>query len=184
MERKEGYVTKNAKKAIAKVRKEFAPKTLTETISEAMEKAVDVASNVFSNTRNLIHSAEAKHNVDLLEYCTEGPGAEAYMNYLHSINDTGKIEKMYKLDEMRADKQIIEGIKAKIRTEHTALVVLDEGKYLVKILNDTQIYSDTTLPENLRGKLGLLKLVEPKQFISNTGFRASDEIFIIDLAQA
>jgi hypothetical protein len=185
MERKEGYVTKDAKKAIAKVRKEFAPKTTKEIIDEAREKASDVARTVWIQTDSQMRKATGTIQAGALDFFANGPGLEIYKSYLRADrpDDAKVLEAMDKTVELSLELMTIKNVKDKMG-EGTALVVLDEGKYLVKILNDTQIYSDTTLPENLRGKLGLLKLVEPKQFISNTGFRASDEIFIIDLAQA
>jgi hypothetical protein len=50
---------------------------------------------------------------------------------------------------------------------------------MVKIGQDVQIYDDNTLPESMRGKLGMLKLVEAEHFISSVGCRINDEIFVV-----
>jgi len=185
MTRKEAYVTADQKKAIAKVRKEFAPKTTSEIVAEAMEKAVDGARSVHSTTNHQTHKAIGLVHAGALEFFTEGPGAEIYKSYLHADRpeDSKVLTAMDKIVELQAEMMTIESVKDKIGKEGTALVVLDEGKYLVKILADLQLYNDTTLPENLRGKLGLLKLVQLNQFVSNAGFRVSDEVFVIDLGE-
>jgi hypothetical protein len=75
----------------------------------------------------------------------------------------------------------IEGIKTAMGAKKSALIVVDEGKYLVKINDNVQLYDDTTLPAEFRGKLGLLKLVNEKQFITDVGCRVNKEIYVLKL---
>lgn len=184
MQRKGSYTTTDAKKAIAKVKKEFAPKTRSEIIIEAMEEAANVAASVFHTSGADVTRLTGRLNVNVLDFFREGPGAQMYTEYLRNTNDTEALGLMYKLDESKSEMMTIDSVRQKLGTTDTALVVVDEGKYLVKIATDVQSYSDNTLPENMRGKLGLLKLVEPNQFVSSAGFRVSDEVFVVDLAQA
>jgi len=58
---------------------------------------------------------------------------------------------------------------------------VDEGKYLVKTDDNVQLYDDTTLPVKFREKLGLLKLVNEKQFVTDVGCRVSKEIYVLKL---
>ena len=186
MERKEGYVTKDAKKAIAKVRKEFAPKTTKEIIDEAREKASDVARTAWMTIDSQMRRATGIIQNGALNFFADGPGLEIYKSYLHADrpDDAKVLGAMNKTVELSLELMTIKNVKDKMGGKETALVVLDEGKYLVKIVDDLQMYSDTTLPQELRGKLGLLKLVQPNQFVSSAGFRVSEEVFVIDLAQA
>jgi hypothetical protein len=186
LERKEGYVTKDAKKAIAKVRKEFAPKTTKEIIDEAREKASDIARTVWIQTDSQMRRATGTIQAGALNFFADGPGLEIYKSHLRADrpDDAKVLEAMDKTVELSLELMTIKNVKDKMGGQGTALVVLDEGKYLVKIVDDLQMYSDTTLPQELRGKLGLLKLVQPNQFVSNAGFRVSEEVFVIDLAQA
>jgi len=45
------------------------------------------------------------------------------------------------------------------------------------------LYDDNTLPQEMRGKLGMLKLVEAEQFVTDTGCRINDETFILILEE-
>jgi hypothetical protein len=58
-------------------------------------------------------------------------------------------------------------------------VVKDGGKYLVKVGDDVQLYDDNSLPEIMRGRLGMLKLVEAEYFIEGVGCRVNDEVFVV-----
>jgi hypothetical protein len=184
MDRKDFYVTSDPKKAIAKVRKEFAPKTTKEIVEEAIEKAADVSHRVHIDTYGEFRKLNAMVQKEIIEFFTNGPGMEVYKSYLHPDRPEDKkiLVAMATMGELTTDLMTIERVKDKIGGADTALVVLDEGKYLVKILSDLQLYDDTTLPQDLRGKLGLLKLVQPNQFVSSAGFRVSEEVFVIDLS--
>jgi hypothetical protein len=183
MERKSAYTTKDPKKAIAKVRKEFAPKTTSETVSEAMQSANDAAYAVQRNTDYEKRKAYSVIHGAVIDFFTTGPGREIFKSYLHAERpeDAKVLMAMQREEELSLELLTISSVKDKIGKEGTALVVVDEGKYVVKILDELRMYSDTTLPENLRGKLGLLKLVQSNQFVPSAGFRVSDEVFVIDL---
>jgi hypothetical protein len=183
MERTESYRTTDPKKAIAKIRKEFAPKTTKELIEEALEKATNASRSVHIDTYGEFRKLNGMVQKEILEFFIDGPGAEIYTSYLRPDRegDAKILVAMATMGELKSELMTIERVKDKIGAAGTALVVLDEGKYLVKILSDLQLYDDTTLPQDLRGKLGLLKLVQPNQFVSNAGFRVSEEVFVIDL---
>jgi hypothetical protein len=148
-----------------------------------MDKAADVASKVYRETDIQVRRASGVVHGGLQNFYIEGPGVGIYKSYLHADRpeDAKILTAMDKIAELKAEMMTIGSVKEKMGTSNTALVVLDEGKYLVKIMNDLQLYDDTTLPQDLRGKLGLLKLVQPNQFVSSAGFRVSDEVFVIDL---
>jgi hypothetical protein len=183
MQRKRCYTTKDPKKAIAKVRKEFAPKTTNEIVSEAMRSANDAAYHVHSSTDYEKRKAYGVVHSAVTNFFATGPGREIFKSYLHAERpeDAKVLMAMQREEELSLELITISSIKEKIGKEGTALIVVDEGKYVVKILDELQMYSDTTLPENLRGKLGLLKLVQSNQFVPSAGFRVSDEVFVIDL---
>jgi hypothetical protein len=63
--------------------------------------------------------------------------------------------------------------------DESLLVVKDGGKYLARIGEKLDIYEDATLPTDIRMKLGMLKLVEDGQFITEVGCRVSSEIFVL-----
>jgi hypothetical protein len=73
----------------------------------------------------------------------------------------------------------IETAKSAFEAGKTALVIKDGGKYLVRIGDKVDLFDDNTLPDWMRGKLGMLKLVQAEQFVSGTGCRVNDETFVL-----
>ena len=60
--------------------------------------------------------------------------------------------------------------------------ILVSGKeYIVQTLDNVQLYDDTTLPEHLKAKLGMLKLVEEEQVVTGIGCRVSVDAFVVAL---
>lgn len=180
MARKSCYVTDDPKKAIAKVRKEFVPMTAAETIQAAMNTAISESSNIFSEKRSTYRQYAAHINEASIAFC-KNDGRRVFVEHLERMGDKTTLSRMTEAEELNSEMMTISAVRDKIGKAGSALVVVDEGKYLVKILDDLQLYDDTTLPQFMREKLGLLKLVQPKQFISSAGYRVAEEVFVIDL---
>jgi hypothetical protein len=97
---------------------------------------------------------------------------------------SGQAHQLAKLREAEAEMLTVTDIEAKFKSDKgTSLVLLSSGKYLVKTGDDIQLYDDNTLPLDMRGKLGMLKLVEPEQMIEGVGCRATTEVFVLLTAE-
>jgi hypothetical protein len=83
------------------------------------------------------------------------------------------------LEDVKADMVTIQETTKAFQNQKTALVVLEGGKYIVKIRDNVQLYDDMTLPVELRGKLGMLKLVDNEAMVTGIGCRVSNEIFVL-----
>jgi len=59
------------------------------------------------------------------------------------------------------------------------IVVYDGTQYLTKIGDEIKVYKDEDLSFDLRKKIGLLKLVQDKQMISNVGCRVDNTTFVL-----
>jgi hypothetical protein len=92
----------------------------------------------------------------------------------------GQAHQLAKLREAEAEMLTVTDIESKFKSDKgTSLVLLSNGKYVVKTGDEVQLYDDNTLPVEMRGKLGMLKLVEPEQMIEGVGCRATTEIFVL-----
>lgn len=180
MARRSCYITDDPKKAIAKVRKEFVPMTVAETIQAAMGTAIAESHSIFSDKRSEYRNYLVNVQEAAIKFC-KNDGHKVFVEHLERTGDRTTLSRMNAVNELSSEMMTISSVRDKIGKAGSALVVLDEGKYLVKILDDLQLYDDTTLPQYMREKLGLLKLVQPKQFISSAGYRVSEEVFVIDL---
>jgi hypothetical protein len=62
------------------------------------------------------------------------------------------------------------------------LVIQDEGQYIVKRGGDVSVYTNEMLTDDMKSKLGMLKLVEEGQLFPDIGYRISPDAFLITCA--
>lgn len=174
------YRTADAARAIAKVKKTFKPRSVLEIAAESEEKAGTVV-----HQENYGKEREARKYQDeikqkAIDYVIKGPGYALFLEY--AIKNDSNVAKNLEMLRIASDElSTIQGVKDAMGAKKSALIVVDEGKYLVKIDDNVQLYDDTTLPVKFREKLGLLKLVNEKQFVTDVGCRVSKEIYVLKL---
>jgi hypothetical protein len=115
----------------------------------------------------------------LMEWAQQN--AAQYYDWLKATNKVEILEHIEQLEKVNADMMTIKEVTNAMQNNRNALVVLSDGKYIVKIRDNVQLYDDVTFPVELRGKLGMLKLVEKEQMVTGIGCRVSDEIFVLML---
>jgi len=177
-ERKNAYHTQDIEKAVLRVKKMFKPMTLAERMVKAKEEADKVMLRQYRgvNRNNAVFKNQI--NNSLLEYATEN--MTQYVLWLRNKHDLTMLGVIDEYEKSKVDMQTIEEAQKAFDNKHKhALIVLADGKYIVKVLDNVQLYDDTTLPHDLRGKLGMLKLVEAEQMVTGIGCRVSDEIFVV-----
>jgi hypothetical protein len=181
-QRSDSYRTQDADKAILMAKKMFGKMNPSERIQKAKDAAERVVSRASWNKERertqhqslvkneMLAWAETKGNALFLEYLK----AEAIPSLRHKV--TVSMEKVELLDtEMRT----IEKVQEDFSNNKTALVVKDTGKYLVKIGDKVDLYDDNTLPVDMRMKMGMLKLVEDEQYITDVGCKVTSEVFVL-----
>jgi hypothetical protein len=175
--RKNAYHTDKVDKAYLRVKKTFGPMNLSERIGKAMKVANDVLDNQSYRSRSNARDHERPIERSLMKY------AEAHMSqfilWLRETHQNDMLEHLTLLEGIHADMVTIKETTDAFQNNKTALVVLADGKYIVKIRDNVQLYDDMTLPHELRGKLGMLKLVEKEQMVTGIGCRVNDEIFVL-----
>lgn len=177
-ERKNAYHTQDIPKAMLRVKKMFSPMTLTERASKARELAHTVLMRQERGTHRLIATHESPINKSMLEYAKEN--MSQYVLWLKAKHDLTMLAHLKELEEAKVDMATIQEAQSAFASKGKhALIVLADGKYIVKVLDNVQLYDDTTLPVDLRGKLGMLKLVEDEQMVTGIGCRVSNEIFVV-----
>lgn len=181
-QRSDSYRTVDADKAILMAKKMFGKMNPNERISKAKDAAERVVTRASWNKERerTLHQgniknemlvwAETKGNAMFLEYLK----AEAIPSLRHKV--TTSMEKVELLD---TEMKTIEKVQEDFSKNKTALVVKDTGKYLVKIGDKVDLYDDNTLPVDMRMKMGMLKLVEDEQYLTDVGCKVSSEIFVL-----
>jgi hypothetical protein len=175
-ERVGAYRTKDAKKALAAIKKTFSNKSVAERMNDALGEATRVVSRQTSQKRGN-HQSAMNNLVPLMR-------AFAFIQHLDEFKKyaiaSGQAHNLAKIKETEAEMLTVTDIEAKFKADKgTSLVLLSNGKYVVKTGDEVQLYDDNTLPIDMRGKLGMLKLVEPEQMIEGVGCRATTEVFVL-----
>jgi hypothetical protein len=180
-ERSTGYSTVDADKAVLKAKKMFFKLKPNERIEKAMENAEKVMSHQKRLKDREKYSAESTIKTAAHTFIM-GTGFPLFLEHIKTgaEHERNKIMMAMEEDKRLADEMMtIEKAKAEFEAGKTALVIKDGGKYLVKIGDKVDLFDDNTLPDWMRGKLGMLKLVQAEAFISDTGCRVNDETFVL-----
>ena len=180
--RSDSYRTSDADKAVLMAKKMFGKMNPNERISKAKDAAERIVSRASWNKERdrtqhqgyikneMLAWVETKGNALFLEYLK----AEAIPSLRHKV--TTAMEKVELLD---TEMKTIEKVQEDFSNNKTALVVKDLGKYLVKIGDKVDLYDDNTLPLDMRMKMGMLKLVEDEQYLTDVGCKVTNEIFVL-----
>jgi len=175
------YKTKDVDKAVLKVKKTFFPRNPSERLSEAHKEADRFLSGQESGKTRALSKHEYSIGTTMMEY-VKGAGYAAFLTYVDNMEPRlrdGVLAHIQGEKELQMEVKSIEEIRRQFDKQIAALIVRDSGKYLVRIDDNVQIYDDNTLPESMRGKLGMLKLVDAGFFLSDVGCRVNDEVFVV-----
>lgn len=170
--------TSDPKKAVSVIKKMFFRKTTNEILAGASKQADGVMTHVvWEHERK---DGSLLHNIR--------PAAVNYAvrvvndRFREFLNETGDTSTLNSLDAYAAHEEKLLACKSvhkMYQSNQTALVVMDNGGYWVKWMGEPQAYTDSTLPATLRRPLGMLKLVEKSQLVSDSGLRVDDRVFIV-----
>ena len=86
---------------------------------------------------------------------------------------------MEKVELLDIEMKTIDRVQKDFSDNKTALIVKDLGKYLVKIGDNVELYDDNTLPVDMRMKMGMLKLVQDEEYLTDIGCKVTSEIFVL-----
>jgi hypothetical protein len=175
--RKNAYHTDKVDKAYLRVKKVFGPMNLSERMNKAIKAAEDVLDNQAYRNRQNAREQERPIDSSLMKWARAN--MNQYVSWLTTTHQHALLDNLTKLEELQVDMVTIKETTDAFQNNNTALVVLADGKYIVKIRDNVQLYDDVTFPHELRGKLGMLKLVEKEQMVTGIGCRVNDEIFVL-----
>lgn len=183
MERTNYYKTKDPIKAVAKVKKMFGPNDTQEMARVARGKAGAVAQDAdWSKSRELSDASEVVQRA--AKKYVMGAGFETFMAYVKNHSPTQEYELLVTKHEVaekaRTELETIKATKDVISMQKRGAVVTRRGNtYVVEQSDRVEICDDNTLPEWIRSRIGMLKLIEPAQFVSDLGMRANENVFVL-----
>jgi hypothetical protein len=171
-ERVRAYRTHDEKKALTAIKKTFSPKNIGERITDASEAVRKlVGTQVWEKDRAYINHKNTLNQklVDFVETVDD-----QFQTYLHSHNQFHIYEKVQEAEiEMQALKNLQEDLVK------CAVVVQVDGGYIEKVGYKDEMMDDTTLPHDMKAKLGMLKLVDDEHFITGIGGKVKADVFVL-----
>jgi hypothetical protein len=181
-QRSDSYRTQDADKAILMAKKMFGKMNPSERISKAKDAAERVVTRASWNKERERTSSQGVLKSEMLAW-VENRGYQMFMEFIdkEAIPSTKRkvLEAEEKVQKLETEMKTIERVQEDFSKNKTALVVKDSGKYLVKIGDKVDLYDDNTLPVDMRMKMGMLKLVEDEQYLTDVGCKVSSEIFVL-----
>lgn len=181
-QRSSSYRTSDADKAILTAKKMFGKMNPAERLQKASEAAERVVSRASWNKERERTQYQSILKNEMLAWA-ENKGYQMFMEFIEkeALLSTKKLvlqaeEKVQVLD---TEMKTIERVQEDFGISKTALVVKDSGKYLVKVGDNVELYDDNTLPLDMRMKVGMLKLVQDEEYLTDVGCRVTSEIFVL-----
>ena len=168
--------TSDTKKAIREAKRFFIPKTLTKLMDDRFKEAKDVLSTQAYKKNSRMEDKIRASRAHMQEFAMNHKRGDfdLYLGLTHEGRNI--LEGLKQAEELQQETKVLDDIKS---CKNLILISRDKGKYVVKTLDNVQTYDDNSIPEEYRGKLGMLKLIEDKQCIANIGCKVAEDLFLL-----
>lgn len=177
-QRGNSYRTTTPAHAVAKIKKMFGRKTAAERFGVAAVGAHAIFRNELNGKNSELSSCDYYIEKRAVRYVAEVAHPQ-FADHLRDTNDTGTLTKLERRRELCMEINTVKEVRQALENNGAALVIRDGGTYLVKVLDNVQVYTDTTLPAKLASKIGMLKLVDNEAIVSGVGCRVNAEMFVV-----
>lgn len=181
-QRSDSYRTSDADKAILMAKKMFGKMNPNERINKAKDLAERVVTRASWNKERERTNSQSKVQSELLLWAL-GKGNAMFLEYIEKeatlTVKQNVLTNMEKVNALDIEMKTIERVQKDFGDSKTALVVKDLGNYLVKIGDKVDLYEDNTLPQDICMKMGMLKLVQDEEYLTDIGCRVTSEIFVL-----
>ena len=172
--------TKDLNKAVKIVGKMFGSKTIEERMLGVMEEGGSIVSQVYRDRWYKFDSTYSDITSKLVPYVIANWDVISEEALKQNVDPNIVSSFTEKYNEHQAMKGIQECL-----AKSAGVAVLIHGKdYAVTKINasvsdETTLYTTETLPPHIKLAIGMLKLLEPKNFIGGVGVKISDESFFV-----
>ena len=174
-ERGYGTKTKDLKKAIRHVVKNFSPKVADEKIADARDKSLSTIRQLNAQKTSDFRGCWQNLMAFIVPYVLNNWEEIAKT----CVNADGSVPKdAHKLLDTYREHQIAMEI-AEVPLGKQTIVMTEGSDYILSTAGAITILSSEQLPHHIRLGLGMLKLVEPRVMMKGIGCKVDDNIFVI-----
>jgi rubrerythrin len=159
--------------ALRHVKKHFSPKTNDEHFDKAM-------SEVSENLQRLVGRAnqDARGYYNSLQTTMAEYARKNWEHFTSNLNQEGK-DTCAKYMEAHEKLETNEAIKKAYHNGEANTVLIKDGNYIIKNNSGISMHTPDILPQELKLKLGMLKLVAVGTVIEGMGYRATEDSYVI-----
>jgi hypothetical protein len=168
--------TKDLKKAVKHILTNFYLPTPTETVNSALGAAREALTMLHARRERAYREAKERINNHVMDFVFAN-----WETFTAQLTSSEAITAADQLVSARDDVAAVAAINL-ARSNNTGTVVAMTGRvYYVQHQNEDffHTYTPDDLPVDMRSAVGMLKLLEPKQFITDVGMRVDDNTFYI-----
>jgi hypothetical protein len=177
LERANSYKTSNMDKAVKLVLKHFGVRDDRELYDQAYMNGVEKLSGQLREKTGVVRRLWAGSDDKVFDYVLE-----RWDEFLMSIADVRVRESLRKLPEIQEEALLLNTLyKTGTSPGGDAYTICQQGDYYLMTNNGGVLKKKSAdeLPNNVRHKLGVLKLVKDGQAVSDIGFRANETTFMV-----
>lgn len=171
-ERGNGYYTDDPTKAELSIRKNFFRMAKDERLHKALDEAKTL---VRRETQNKYFAFNRKREA-FLDKSNEFAERNLTL-YLETFPD--RKSKHGEFLEAEAQHNVVQSVRIALDKNESTLVVLNDAQYILQTGDTNKTCTDEELTFDQRRKIGLLKLVEDAQMISDVGCRVDRTTFVL-----
>lgn len=178
MSRSSAKFTSDPKKALLLVKKMFYKPDTGEKLEKAKIEASNILTRAARHKQRTWEQGEHTLNQNIIKLVRLS-GVETFLQNLGHAEAATMSALLRENTHAQAELRTVTDVLNAFEDKKTSMVVTVDKNYIVKTGDNVQLYDDNTLPEQLRGGLGMLKLVEPEQVVTGIGCRVSVEAFVL-----
>jgi hypothetical protein len=171
-QRGSGVQTTKPKEALKAVEKYFFPLTDQEYTVQAFKEAHHLVQRETANARHTLDRSIRELHQPMMTFAHKH-----WDEFLSMLSGDERTEALSLLQHQQLANAARELYK-EVDSKKCLTVYLTNGKYTVQQGEVLQEYESDTLPEHIKTKVGLLKLVENKQVVAEVGVRV-DNLYVV-----
>ena len=169
--------TKDPQRAILLVNKMFSRKSPSELINDAQKQIETTVNNLLYGRNMDAHQAVEKVKQKAGEFMMAN--VDRLTEVLHeSTLGMELFDHVQKVISKKASVEEVQSMSYRYKNQSLASVVVLQSSYVVHYNNTLSTYTNETLPHELRGPLGMLKLTEPKTLLP-VGVRIDNDVYLV-----
>ncbi len=169
--------TKDIGKAVLIAKKNFKKKDINDLLATADNESRSVVRNALNDMQRRVSRSFDRLRPHLIHFALTEHRA-AFESMIDGLDQPKEALSTWTDASKEAD--VATSVDMALAAKKFYIVVTRDGKYFVKFADESiNIYDDGNFPEDLRGKLGLLKLITGGQMVSNVGCRVNDNTFVL-----